>query len=371
MKFNLAFALAIALMLSACASSRKGGAPAGEGASLQTQAPLASRGPVDVSGIKAILSRTGGPRALPLTASGENSDPSFAPDGEHVLYLSRERVLHKNGQDYELALKSRLERRVTYHDGEDSTPSYRPDGGRVLYASTTDEIKEDPNSIRGLRERYGTGARAGAPPESRLGPYEIYLAKVDGGEIRRLSSSEGYDSEGRFDPQGRRIAFASTRGTRSERTQIYLMRADGGAAHPALRSFDDDGSPVFSADGKRIAFVRRALDSAVAHIYVLELRSGARPHALTTVPATNLSPSWSPNGREILYASNRADGRTFDIWSSSTDGACAKRITDAEGSETQPSLSADGSRLLFSGDQSGHKQIYLMPYSAPASCLSD
>jgi Tol biopolymer transport system component len=297
----------------------------------------------------------------------------FSPDGFRVLFLSRNRPGHKNAQIYELNLKTRIERRISYHDGDDSSPSYHPDGTRVLYASETDELKEDAQIRKGLFTRFPPSGRFTRPLPT-LSPTELYLAKPDGSEIKRLTSSQGYDGEARFDAAGKRIVFASTRTTQNERTQIMIMRTDGGDLRALAPGFDDDGSPSFSPDGKRIAFVRKSPEGTGSHIFTLELKAGSKLRQLTYVSALNVSPIWHPNGRDILFASNRAtstgaNNSEFDIWSVNTEGPpCAKRITNFDGSETGPAMSHDGARLVFAGDQSGRKQIYTMTFSPAEAC---
>ena len=330
-------------------------------------APLGGVAAIDVAGLEAFAVRAGGPQAQPITGAGENFDPSFSPDGEHILFISRGRALHANAQVYEAALKSRVERRVSFHDGDDASPSYRPDGARALYASTTDEIKEERYLVRALGERYA-GAAPAAGEQAR--PYELYLSSVRGDDVARLTRSAGSDSEGRFDPQGKRIAFSSSRGGDGPaRTRIFLMNAASGSRAIALTD-GDDGAPAFSPDGSKIAFSRRAPSSATAQIFLVDSKPGSIARPLTTAAAINVSPAWTPDGREIAFASNRGDGKTFDLWTATPDGACLKRVTDAPGNETQPTFSRDG-RAAFVSDRSGRKQIYVMPWSTPAACAAE
>lgn len=330
-------------------------------------APINRSTPDEAAGsLRGFAIAAGGPTATPISSVGECSHPAFSPDGERALYVCRNRPQHKNAQVYEVRFRTRAERRITFHDGDDADPNYAPDGNRVIYASTTDEIKEEPYLSRSLKEKFAPASRARPAALPALEPLEIYVATPEGSDIRRLTRSPGYDAEASFETSGRKVAFASTRGTQGARSQIFLMSADGGGARPIAAGFDDDGAPAISPDGKRLAFVRRAPDADVAHVYVVDLRPGAKPRALTTYPALHLQPTWHTNGKDLIFASNRADRRGFDLWAIADDGSCLRRLTDAEGDETQPAISRDGARLMFAREKHGTKHVFSAAYVAPA-----
>src|SRR5664279_5063919 len=80
----------------------------------------------------------------------------------------------------------------------------------------------------------------------------IWLVSLDGGEPRQLTSGTAKDSNPHWSPNGKQIAFLSTRG---DKAQIYVIAVDGGEAH-ALTSLKQGvgGGPAWSPDGKQIAF---------------------------------------------------------------------------------------------------------------------
>jgi TolB protein len=73
----------------------------------------------------------------------------------------------------------------------------------------------------------------------------------------------------------------------------------------------------------------------------------------------NLNPSWSPDGRQLVFESERHAG-TSCLYIIDADGNNERRLTWTKGSDTQPSWSPDGERILFSGTGSGVDEVYMI-----------
>ena len=82
----------------------------------------------------------------------------------------------------------------------------------------------------------------------RDGNSEIYVVNSDGGGLRRLTRNAGPDLAPAWSPDGRRIAFAGSRG-------IHVMNADGSGQRNLMRKPTPTSRPTFSPDGRRIAFI--------------------------------------------------------------------------------------------------------------------
>lgn len=151
----------------------------------------------------------------------------------------------------------------------------------------------------------------------------IWLLSLETGESRQLTSGLAKDTNPQWSPDGKQIAFLSTRG---EKPQIYLIPVDGGEAR-ALTAMEQGigGGPVWSPDGNQIVFpagpaveppdpkkpyrVARHtyrfdavgyLANVVQDIYVIPAEGGD-PRQLTDDDCQNGMPVWSPDGREILF----------------------------------------------------------------------
>lgn len=81
--------------------------------------------------------------------------------------------------------------------------------------------------------------------------YDIFSADLDGGTLVRLTDNPGYDAEGVVSPDGRRIVFTSLR---EGNLELYLMDAEGGNVRPLTRAKGYNGGPFFSWSGRFIAY---------------------------------------------------------------------------------------------------------------------
>jgi dipeptidyl aminopeptidase/acylaminoacyl peptidase len=158
--------VAATVVLSGCASSSKSG-----GASPQ-------------SGQNNSATTLVAPYGELLTKIGENESPSWSPDGQILVFISKNRSSHKNAQAYELDLSSSKERRITYSDGDVSTPVFVLNGQKIVYASTTDELKESPVLLR---------KNSTSPSDLAAPPTELYLSDLSGIQILRLTDHPGFD----------------------------------------------------------------------------------------------------------------------------------------------------------------------------------
>lgn len=326
--------------------------------------------------------------ALPLTKDGNNYHPSFSPDGKKIIYVSDGRDQHKHLQLYEVDIATRIERRITFHDGDVTAGIYGPDGKTVVYASATDEIKEDPYFVEDLRKRYlapTDPSAAASPSESDAegkqnmtylpgtleqrepGPSELYESRLDGTNIRRLTNSKGFDGQPTMGDDGRSVVFSSARAGRRE---LYSMNLKDAKPRRLTSGPLRDITPSLSDDGKLLAWVQVDEGFLAAQLHFAEVRTMSSV-PLTTKAALNVSPNWHPNNQELVFASNRGDQKSFDLFTVDRKGTCLKRLTESPSNEKFPAFSPDGQKLAFSSNHSGSYQIYIMDHQSPPHCLTD
>jgi tricorn protease len=189
----------------------------------------------------------------------------------------------------------------------------------------------------------------------------IWSSPSAGGDAVRLTANSGYDSTPRVSPDGRQVVFESSRtGVR----QLYLMSIRGG--EPKQLTFHSGGAQLgsWSNDGRRITFSARR-DGRAENIYVLDTVSGSSRKIVNDENSTT-SPRFSPDGRWIVFHRGATDidrkgyrgSGNFDIWAVSSEGGSIRRLTDFNGNDTWPWISADGRWLYFVSDRMGEAAVF-------------
>ncbi|MGC8639676.1 MAG: prolyl oligopeptidase family serine peptidase [Isosphaeraceae bacterium] len=222
----------------------------------------------------------------------------------------------------------------------------------------------------------------------------LWLVPTSGGEPKRLTTAPGANNQPRFSPDGKTIAFVSSRGGSS---QIWLLPLDGGEARQLTKLPIDASGPIWSPRGDKIAFTaevypgktpeetaakdkeKAAAQSKVRTFDHLMVRhwtawnEGKRSHLFvadaTTGAARDLTPklevntppapfggssdyAWSPDGKELAFTAepikNAAWSTNTDIWTVPSGGGELKNITAANpAADAQPAYSPDGTMLAY------------------------
>jgi Tol biopolymer transport system component/DNA-binding winged helix-turn-helix (wHTH) protein len=160
------------------------------------------------------------------------------------------------------------------------------------------------------------------------------------------------DDQPRFSPDGRTVAFVSTR---LGPPAIWLARLDGSGLRrltPAREEPAWCGEPAWSPDGQWIAYAQMGRQ---ADIFVISALGGA-PRRVTFDPAEDRWPAWSPDGQWIYFVSKR-DGGTR-VWRKPWAGGGPERVSSVEG--TRPAFSPDG-RFLFAQGWPNEEEVWRMP----------
>ena len=220
--------------------------------------------------------------------------PKWSPDGSKLAYVTFEsRKSNVVVQD----LITGQRRVVANFRGDNYAPSWSPNGDELLVALSRDAVSQ------------------------------IYAIPAAGGEARRLTESNSIDSGPTYTPDGKTIVFFSDR---SGGPQLYSIPASGGAVKRLTFEGNYNTTPRISPDVKLAAFVSR--EEGKLRIATIELATGLI-NVLTDGPRDD-SPSFSPNGRTILFESKVA-GRG-SLGSVSVDGRIKQRLTSQNGDVREP-----------------------------------
>ena len=156
------------------------------------------------------------------------------------------------------------------------------------------------------------------------------------------------------------IAFMSQRDGNPE---IYVMAINGGNQQRLTNNPKNDLLPSWSPDGKRIVFMSNRDGHVHAihgwstyEIYVMDA-DGGNPQNLTNDPRDDWYPSWSPDGNRIAFSArdrDKAEHLNYEIYVMDADGANLQRLTNDRHHDRYPSWSPDGKRIIFSSKREGH-----------------
>lgn len=176
----------------------------------------------------------------------------------------------------------------------------------------------------------------GDHPELERVPFENRLVT---NLSRHSFTTEGLDFDPDVFPAEGLLVFASTRN--SERPDVFLKRIDGAALTQLTSDPADDIQPRFSPDGRRIAFCSNR--GGTWDIWLVG-RDGTGLTQLTGDGADELAPSWSPDGRQLAYTVWGERSRQWELWTLSVEQPGARRFLACG---MFPAWSPDGRRLAF------------------------
>jgi len=254
-------------------------------------------------------------------------------------------VYSMHGSLWRQSLDSGTAVELTSGPGYDYQPDWSPDGERIIFT------------------RYNADA------------LELHLLDVDSGTVIPLTSDGAVNLEPRWSPDGSRVAFVSTSGT--GRFHVFIGRFENNSegstlsASPLVEeresevdryyysSFDHQLSPSWSPDGSEILYVsnpevpygtggiwRHRLDSEVAPALVRSEETSWRTR-----------PDWSPDGKRFIYASYL--GRQWhQLWTAAVDGKAEPfPLTYGEFDIASPRWSPDGQKIAYIANESGNTEL--------------
>jgi TolB protein len=292
-----------------------------------------------------------------LTSGGENAEAYFSADGKELI-LQSTREPFKCDQIFRMKADGSEPRLVSTGKGRTTCAYFFPDGSRIIYASTHlagDDCPPTPPRRAGGRYVW---------PIYRS--YDIFSARPDGSDLRRLTDTPGYDAEGTISPDGKKIVFTSMR---DGDLDLYTMNTDGSGVKRITSTPGYDGGAFFSPDSRRLCFrasrpqgkdleaYRELLSQDLVEPSALEIfvcdADGGSLRQVTKNGAANFCPFFHPSGRKLIYASNQGDprGYNFDLYLVDLETGAEERVTTDPTFDAFPMFSPDGKKLVWGSNR--------------------
>ncbi len=302
-----------------------------------------------------------------LTVEGDNGEAYFSWDGKKLIWQSSRGgyacdkiwVMNTDGSDKHL---------VSPDHGAHTCSFFFPGNDPIIFASTSHLPGACPP-----RPKTPAGARYVWP----LYPYNIFIANADGTGLRKITDNQKYDAEPVVSSDGKEIVFGSQR---EGNFDVYLMNSDGTNLRRLTDRYGYNGGPWFSPDGKKIVWRawypetdpekaqwKDSMENNYILAYPLDLwlmdADGSNKKLILHNKATNFAPSWHPDGKRIIFASNMDDwhadikqyGHNFELYLINIDGTGLERITYNTVFDSFPMFSPDGRKLVWASNRNPQK----------------
>ena len=294
-----------------------------------------------------------------LTFGGQNAEAYFSADGKKLIFQST-RDPYQCDQIFTMNLDGSDVHLVSTGQGRTTCSYFFPSGKKILYSSTHLGDAACPP-----KPDYSKGYVWAVYPS-----FDIFTANPDGSDVKQLTTTPGYDAEATFSTDGKKIVFTSLR---NGDLDIYSMDADGKHVKQLTHELGYDGGPFFSPDGKWIVYRAhhpkpgQETDDYVSLLKQNQIRptylelwimkaDGSQKRQITNLGAASFAPSFFPNGKRIIFASNVGSTGgmgNFELYGVDVDGKNLERITFTDGFDGFPVFSPDGKKLVWVSGRNG------------------
>ncbi len=315
-----------------------------------------------------------------LTFEGKRSGEGyFSADGQKMVFQSEREEGNPFYQIYLMDLETGDQERISPGMGKTTCAWIHPDGKRVMFASTHTDPESKKLQAAEYEERKNAKVRRYSWDYDEH--YDIWEYSLVDKSLKNLTHTRGYDAEGDYSPDGKKIVFASNR--QAYQTQlskedeerlkidkqyfmeIYTADADGSNVKRLTTAPGYDGGPFFSADGKRICWRRFTPKGDVAEVWTMNA-DGSDQKAITKLGAMSWAPYFHPSGEYLIFTTNLNGFANFELYIVDAAGKHDPvRVTITDGFDGLPVFTPDGKKLSWTSGRGagGASQIYISDWN--------
>ncbi len=301
-----------------------------------------------------------------LTFGGDNAEAYWSYDGKYLIFQRTSpkdgilcdqmfvgKVPEKPGDSFTYKL-------VSTGKGRTTCGFFTKDNKHVIYASThlvADECPPVPD-----RTKYGN--KYIWPLYSS---FDIFMADLDGNIVKQLTNSPYYDAEATLSPDGKTMIYTSTK---DGDIDLYIIDLETGAEKRITSDLGYDGGAWFSPDGSKIIwrasrpkteddikeYKELLAENLVAptnmEVWIANA-DGSGAKQVTTLGKANWAPTYMPDSKTIIFASNHEypRGFPFNLYTVNEDGSNLQKISRDNGFDAFPMFSPDGKKIAFSSNR--------------------
>ena len=298
-----------------------------------------------------------GAQRLISTFPGSHTDASFSPDGAMIAFIA------KTGQGAAQVWVKNLSQGdplpITDGETDASRPRWSPRNDQIVFARQGQGIWSVP-PLRGVAQRIiDDGRNPDLSPDGRQIVFEkrreIWVSRLDGSEQQRLPGlPEGIVGIGApaLSPDGRSIALVCR--TVGPKGDIWLLPAAGGKARRATFDDAETGDPAWTPDGRWIVF---SSDREGAPTLWRVAAAGGQPQPLTNGVGEDRSPAISPDGKALVFTNARNSWRLMLL---DVTSGVQKELLSQRQNIAMPTFSPDGERIAFFQKIEGDQHLFVV-----------
>ena len=319
-----------------------------------------------------------------MTFAGRRSGEGyFSQDGTQFVFQSEREESNPFFQIYLMDLEKGRVLRVSPGHGKTTCAWIHPDGKRLLFSSSHEDPEARDKQKQELERRASGAAKRYTWDFDKH--HDIFVGDLRGADLRNVTQTLGYDAEASWSPDGSQIVFSSNRlayagglnqteikardQDPSRFVDLYLMRGDGSEVRRITTTPGYDGGPFFSQDGKLICWRRFSEDGSTAEIFVRDVE-GTWERQLTHLQNMSWAPFFHPSGDYLIFTTNVHGFDNFELYIVGTDGGSKPiRVTATKGFDGLPVFPPDGKRLSWTTNRTPGKtsQIFMADWDDTAA----